>query len=181
MERQIDRYWQQNGQTDTDKQTDREIDRNISVYGFSVMKVDIRFCLHHFCVGKGPVRWLKDIFRGVSGIHEWVDCLQGSHREWLLTLVCEGCPEDTTFPLTHPEALYYSKLTRNTLIENNVKSLKSTVRLVPGICLNPLKCWTAQFTGLGCRLTWVLRECVECSPTLFRTTCKYIKKTVHGA
>ena len=41
---------------------------------------------------------------------------------------------------------------------------------------NLLKYWTARFTGLGCRLAWILVEFVEGSRHLHRNTCKYILK-----
>ena len=66
-------------------------------------------------------------------------------------------------------------------MEYDVKSLKSTIRLTPGIWLNPLKCRTAQFTGSGGRLAQLLCEYVEGSLTMLRTACKYTKKTVQVA
>ena len=38
----------------------------------------------------------EGLFSSTSAIYEWIDCSLSSHRELLLTLVCEGCPEDTT-------------------------------------------------------------------------------------
>ena len=63
----------------------------------------------------------------------------------------------------------------------DVNSVNSNAGLTPGVSLNPLKCWTAQFTGLGGRLVWLLCESVEGSPTSIQTTCKYTKKTMHAA
>ena len=47
----------------------------------------------------------------------------------------------------------------------DVNSIDSIAGLTPGVSLNPLKCWTAQFTGSGGRLAWLLCKSVEGSPT----------------
>ena len=39
---------------------------------------------------------------------------------------------------------------------------------MPGVSLDPLKCWTAQFTGPSGRLAWLLCESVEGLPTLLQ-------------
>ena len=61
----------------------------------------------------------------------------------------------------------------------DVSSLETAAGLTPGVSLNPLKCWIAWFTGLGCRLAWLLIKFVEGLPHLRQNTCKDTKKAVH--
>ena len=58
----------------------------------------------------------------------------------------------------------FCKLTRSTFMKD-VNSMNLIAGLTPGVSLNPLKCWTARFTGSGDRLAWLLCESVEGSPT----------------
>ena len=63
----------------------------------------------------------------------------------------------------------------------DVSSLETAAGLTPGVSLNPFKCWTARFTGLGGRLAWLLIEFVEGSPHSHHNSCKDTKKTVHSS
>ena len=78
----------------------------------------------------------------------------------LLTCVCEACPEELKVLLIwhNPVFLYCHKWTGSTYMKKNVNSKNSNAGLTPGVSLNPLKFWTARFTGPGGRLAWLLCE-----------------------
>ena len=62
----------------------------------------------------------------------------------------------------------------------DVSSLEIAAGLTPGVSLKPLKCWTAGFTGLGCRLAQLPCRSVEGLPTSLQVSCKYTKKNLTG-